>query len=377
MEKKQYKLFINESLEHVMPPLQDVELALLEQSLLNEGCRDPLVVWNGTIVDGHNRYRICHKRGIPFEYVEKDFESEFSARLWIVQNQLGRRNLTDFARCELALSYEAELKAEAKERKKRKSSGFVPQNSAEQMKGKETREVLAKIAGVSRDTLMKAKKLANGADDETKDKLRTGEMTINRAYTDMKKKERKCAEGQAEPANEANSATTGTSEVFAENRPKSQSVCVPNNEPALPSTPDVPTAPTPAPAPTHSSPLKLREDWDKQPERNPYEIMPGIDVKRALGSLADIKYERPPDSVYDEEPVEIYGLMPVDNPETRSAAELAYACSELRKGGDYYLQSVRESLQKLSAFSRNEESLGALRQLVDEYYSQIMELLVL
>ena len=68
MEKKVYDLQINDNLAHVMPPLQETELMLLRQSLFSEGCRDPLVVWEGTIVDGHNRYRICRENGIPFTF---------------------------------------------------------------------------------------------------------------------------------------------------------------------------------------------------------------------------------------------------------------------------------------------------------------------
>lgn len=58
MEKKVYGLRINKTLGAVMPPLQNAEVGLLIQSLITEGCRDPLVVWNETVVDGYNRYRI-------------------------------------------------------------------------------------------------------------------------------------------------------------------------------------------------------------------------------------------------------------------------------------------------------------------------------
>ena len=74
MEKKVYELEVNETLATVMPPLQELELNLLTQSLIQEGCRDPLVVWNGMIVDGHNRYRICREHQIPFDYIETEFE---------------------------------------------------------------------------------------------------------------------------------------------------------------------------------------------------------------------------------------------------------------------------------------------------------------
>ena len=81
MEKRMHKLNISNKLANLMPPLTKEEDALLTNSLLNEGCREPLVVWNGTIVDGHNRYRICWRHGVPFTYVEKNFESETEAML--------------------------------------------------------------------------------------------------------------------------------------------------------------------------------------------------------------------------------------------------------------------------------------------------------
>jgi hypothetical protein len=79
-----------------------------------DSCRDPLVVWCYQVhdvdrgrhidlrilIDGHNRYEICTRLDIPFDVKEIDFDSRDEAKLWIVQNQLGRRNLTDFAKAE-------------------------------------------------------------------------------------------------------------------------------------------------------------------------------------------------------------------------------------------------------------------------------------
>ena len=187
MDKKVYELKISEALEHVMPPLQKEEMEKLTENLIQEGCRDDLVVWNGIVVDGHNRYRICHENNIPFAYTEKEFENEAEARRWIINNQVGRRNLPDFVKCELVLPFEAELKAEAKKRQgARNDLKNIPQNSAGSLKNKETREELAEMAGVSRDTLMKAKKISAEADEKTKELLRAGEMSIHRAYTDLK-----------------------------------------------------------------------------------------------------------------------------------------------------------------------------------------------
>lgn len=76
-----------------IPPLNDDELAILRSNIISDGCRDPLVTWNGILIDGHNRYRICSQHGISFKTVEKDFDSRESALDWMDNNQLGRRNL--------------------------------------------------------------------------------------------------------------------------------------------------------------------------------------------------------------------------------------------------------------------------------------------
>lgn len=88
------KLKINNQFKQFIPPLMDEELRLLEASVIESGCRDPIVVWNGTIIDGHNRYAICEKHGIEFAIVEMQFDSAEAAMDWMDANQLGRRNLT-------------------------------------------------------------------------------------------------------------------------------------------------------------------------------------------------------------------------------------------------------------------------------------------
>lgn len=84
---------INPVFKALIPPLSTEEYNQLEKNILADGCRDPLVVWNDTLIDGHNRYRICQEHGLPCEYVEATFDSEDEAIDWIIDNQLGRRNL--------------------------------------------------------------------------------------------------------------------------------------------------------------------------------------------------------------------------------------------------------------------------------------------
>ena len=90
-------LIIDPEFKTLIPPLLPVERAGLEASILDEGCRDALVVWRGRniLVDGHNRYEICTKHGISFEIVEIELAGRDEAIDWIYQNQLARRNLTD------------------------------------------------------------------------------------------------------------------------------------------------------------------------------------------------------------------------------------------------------------------------------------------
>ena len=74
MEKKLYKLRIDPEYQNLIPPPSDEEYKMLEESIIRDGCDTPLVVWKGTIVDGHNRYKICQKHNIPFAIEEKEFE---------------------------------------------------------------------------------------------------------------------------------------------------------------------------------------------------------------------------------------------------------------------------------------------------------------
>ena len=88
-------LVLDPEFSRFVPPLTSKERELLEQSILREGCRDAIVIWNGVILDGHNRYAICTEHNIPFQTRELLFESRDEAIAWICTNQMGRRNLTD------------------------------------------------------------------------------------------------------------------------------------------------------------------------------------------------------------------------------------------------------------------------------------------
>ncbi|MGD9773618.1 plasmid replication/partition related protein [Diaphorobacter sp.] len=85
-------------------PLTPEEDEALERSMLEEGCRDALVLWGNILVDGHNRYRICTKHGLPFQTVQNTrFQNMDDVHLWMIDQHLGRRSVSEFQRGVLAL----------------------------------------------------------------------------------------------------------------------------------------------------------------------------------------------------------------------------------------------------------------------------------
>ncbi len=103
---------IDEGLRAYIDPLTEDEHAALERSLLAEGCRDALVLWGDLLIDGHNRYALCMKHGIPFRTTQNThFKSMDDVHLWMIENHLGRRSVSDFQRGVLALRKKEILQA--------------------------------------------------------------------------------------------------------------------------------------------------------------------------------------------------------------------------------------------------------------------------
>lgn len=185
------KLQIDEEFKKLIPPLMAEEYKQLEENLKNEGCRDNLVTWNGVIIDGHNRYEICTKNNITFGVKEVDFNNREEVIEWIIRNQFGRRNLSNFQRSELALRLKPIIKAKAKERQKCGQGGILlKQKSAEANKvsGNQSRDELAKIAGVSHDTIEKVECIKKKGTEEQIQRARSGGKgnSVNAIYKEIK-----------------------------------------------------------------------------------------------------------------------------------------------------------------------------------------------
>ena len=109
-------IVVNEELKAYIEPLTADEHEALERSILAEGCRDALVLWGNVLVDGHNRYGICQKHGLPFHTVQNPrFQSLEDVHLWMIDQHLGRRSVSDFQRGVLALR-KREIMADRKAR---------------------------------------------------------------------------------------------------------------------------------------------------------------------------------------------------------------------------------------------------------------------
>ena len=205
------KLEINKKFRELIPPLDKDELDRLEKSIIEEGCRDPLIISDGEIIDGHNRYDICTKHNRPFKTKEKKFKDDNEKIIWIINNQLARRNISRYDRTRLALKQEDIFEKQAKEQQKRKPVFVSPILAKQKSRQKklvgtkkplDRREKVAEIAKVSHGTVAKVKIIEKEADDETKKKLSEQKTTINKVYKDIikaKKREDIGKNGKAVP----------------------------------------------------------------------------------------------------------------------------------------------------------------------------------
>ena len=97
MSKEESKIKIDQEFQFLIPALSEDEYSQLVQNILIDGCTDPIKVWegHGIVLDGHNRYKICTDNGIEYKVHPIELETREDAINWIIENQLGRRNLTE------------------------------------------------------------------------------------------------------------------------------------------------------------------------------------------------------------------------------------------------------------------------------------------
>ena len=176
---------VNEELLAYIDPLTPEENEALERSLLAEGCRDALVLWGEVLVDGHNRHRLCTQHGIPFNTVQNTrFTSIDDVHLWMIEQHLGRRSVSDFQRGVLALRRKDILTARMQPAPA-ESSGFesVAVSGNPKPEPVPTMGAIAKSARISNATINQIEKIQKSAAPELVAAVKSGAISINAAAT--------------------------------------------------------------------------------------------------------------------------------------------------------------------------------------------------
>lgn len=169
------KITVNPGLKAYIDPLTPDEHLALERSILAEGCRDALVLWGDLLVDGHNRYGICQKHGLPFQTVQNTrFQSMEDVHLWMIDQHLGRRSVSDFQRGVLALRKRDILAA-------RQASVHEETDTAAEKPALKSRSDIAKAARLSSSQVLQIEKIQKQAAPELVAAVKAGDISINAA----------------------------------------------------------------------------------------------------------------------------------------------------------------------------------------------------
>ena len=183
-------IVVNPDLKAYIDPLTADEHDALERSLLAEGCRDALVLWGDVLVDGHNRYGICQKHGIAFQTLQSNqFKSMEDVHLWMIDQHLGRRSVSDFQRGVLALR-----KREILNDRRLKAADTVdtsvntqaealhtPASATPTSEPLKSREDIAKVARLSSNQVVLIEKIQKQAAAEVVAAVKSGTISLNAA----------------------------------------------------------------------------------------------------------------------------------------------------------------------------------------------------
>jgi len=182
----------DDKFKRLMHRLLQSEYEQLEKSIKAEGCREPLVIWQGKniLLDGHHRLEICRKHNVAFKTEELEFENEYDAVEWIIKNQFGRRNLSAYRRIVLGLKLRQLIAMKAKDRQRGGLGGKeLIQKSGEANDPICTDRKIAKIVGVSHDTVNKVSYILKHKDkaSDVIAQLEGEEISINKAHSIVQK----------------------------------------------------------------------------------------------------------------------------------------------------------------------------------------------
>ncbi|KIQ30212.1 plasmid replication/partition related protein [Variovorax paradoxus] len=190
-------IVVNEELKAYIDPMSPEEYAALERSILTEGCRDALVLWGEVLVDGHHRYGICQKHGLPFQTVQNThFKTMEDVHLWMIDQHLGRRSISDYQRGVLALRKKVIVDDQRSRALSETSSSEDPPFDVDAPAGESatdttaalpppaplnSRESIAKAARLSSSQVVMIEKIQKQAAPELVAAVKSGVISINTA----------------------------------------------------------------------------------------------------------------------------------------------------------------------------------------------------
>jgi hypothetical protein len=170
---------VDPEFQSLIAPLTPEERRTLELNIVSHGCRDGLVVWSGVLLDGHNRFEICTRLGIRYKTSAIDLPSRESAKLWIEENQIGRRNLSPDQRAAIAYRILQRRVAISKKERARKGGLRLVTACTTEKKPRE-RERTAKQLGISSRQVRFVSEIVKHS-PEMLERIVSGTLTIKKA----------------------------------------------------------------------------------------------------------------------------------------------------------------------------------------------------
>ena len=172
-------------MEQLLPPLSAEQFSSLERDILESGYYAPIIVNEElVIVDGHNRFRICEKHGLPFRMLVFSFADLLEAKQWALETQRGRRNLSLWALGQIASKLKPELETAAKAHQGRRTDLSV--NSPKSHTPFDTRKEMAQAVGIGEQAMGRIARLSEDAPQALKDALERKEVSVNRGWKILK-----------------------------------------------------------------------------------------------------------------------------------------------------------------------------------------------
>lgn len=180
-------ILIDKEFESLIPPLTAEEFQQLEENCVKEGIRDALITWDGILIDGHNRFKIAAKHGLQWTEKKMEFADRDEAKLWIIRNQKGRRNLDKLTKIDLRLKEEKLVAKQVKARRggDRKSEEYkksIPLNKGNDKHQTSTNARMAKEINMSEDTYRKGKAILESGNQQVIEDVKQGRESINSGY---------------------------------------------------------------------------------------------------------------------------------------------------------------------------------------------------